>query len=780
MTSSQTFQLRVFGSPSIERESGEPLSGRAAQRHRVGLLALLALAPSCRLSRDKLIAYLWPESDSERGRNLLKVSTYVLRTALGENALLTEGDDLRLNGDIVRVDALEFEAALARADYAGAASLYRGPLLDGFFLSDAPEFEQWASRERERVAAGYARALEALAGDAEARKDFATAAEWWKQRSALDLYDSRVAVRLMQALEAGGNVAGALQHASIHQRLLQEAFGIAPNPDVAALADRLRREPVSVATTSAASVSAPAEPPAASPPGSAPEPVPAPLPRPAADTPPVRRASRRVLRWAGIAAVLIALVAVATLWRSSSASSQPSRSIAVLPFVNLSGDADRDFFTDGLTEEIIAGLSALPELKVISRTSAMHYKGSGKPLRQIASELNVAHILEGSVRQDGARVRITAQLIDARADEHLWAKTYDSEVPDVIRVQEEIAREVVRALEIELGERVQDPLVQAGTSDAQAYELYRRGRHLWNTRTREGHDRAIDYYRQAIERDSGFAAAYAGMADAYMTAYQLNISSLPETEIVSRHKWAAERALALDDKSSDAHVSFAVSLQWHRNWPGAERELRRAIQLNPSNATARTWYSLLLAGLGRQREALEESRRAHELDPFAVVPNSNYGWQCYLAGDADCAITQQLRTLEIGPNWPRAYGRLGIAYAAKGMLDEAVLALRKATELGPERPDFVADLAFVQALRGETDSALKTLRLAKEQPIEPFNIGRAHVALGQADSAFAWLERSSWHFPHRAVRSDPGLDRVRSDPRFARLSERIEREMGVR
>jgi len=777
MNSSPTFHLRLFGSPSIEREGGPPLTGRVAQRHRLALLALIATAPLARLSRDKLIAYLWPESDAERGRNLLKVSTYVLRTSLGEAAVLSEGEDLRLNADVVRVDATEFETALAGADHARAVALYRGPFLDGFFLSDAPEFEQWVSRERERLATGYAKALEALAQEAEAARDFARAAEWWKVRAAQDLYDSRVALRLMQALDASGNPAAALQHAAIHQRLLQEEFGIAGNPEIAALAERLRREPAA-----AVSVSAPTESPSVSPTPS-PESVPvSPTPESPAATAERRAGSepRRLVRRAGLLALLAALLVAAALWRFWPLGGHPERSIAVLPFVNLTADADRDYFTDGLTEEIITGLSALPELKVISRTSAMHYKGSKEPLREIARELKVAHILEGSVRQNGLRFRITAQLIDARADAHLWAQTFDSDLPDIIGVQEKIAREVVRALEIELGERGRTALVTQGTTNAEAYELYRRGRYLWNTRTKDGHERAVDYYSRAIERDSGFADAYAGLADAYMTAYQLNLSSLPEEEINSRHKWAAERALAVNDKSADAHTSFAVSLQWQRNWPGAEREFRRAVQLNPGNATTHSWYSLLLAGLGRLPEALEESRRADELDPFAIVVTGNYGWQCYLARNYDCAIAQQRRALEISPSWARGYNRLGLAYAQKGMLDEAVTALRKAVELGPERPDFLADLAFVQALRGEIEAALESLRRAKAHPIEPFNIGRAYVALRQSDSAFVWLERSNWKFPHRAVRSDPGLDPLRSDARFARLAERIDREMGVR
>ena len=769
MTSSPTFYLRLFGSPSVEADGagGGFLSGRVAQRHRLGLMALIAMAPGQRLSRDKLIAYLWPESDAERGRNLLKVSSYVLRTTLGEGALLSEGDDLRLNADLVRTDAAEFETALARSDFAGAVALYKSPFLDGFFLSDAPDFEQWAGRERERLAAGYAKALESLAEDAHAERDYSGAAEWWKRRAVQDPYDSRVALRLMQALEASGNRAGAVQHATVHQRLLQQEFGIAPGPEITALAERLRQEP---ASTGAAAPQAP-------------RPV---LPTEPAASPPADRAlarersSKASVGWKRIVALAAVIVLAVTIWRVWPQRTQPERSIAVLPFIDLSQSGDNEAFNDGLTEEIIAGLSGVPELKVISRTSAMHYKGTQKPLRQIARELNVAHILEGSVRQAGRQVRITAQLIDAQSDEHLWARNYDSDLDDIFRVQEQIARQVVQALAVELGDRENAALVRQGTHDPEAYRLYQRARHLWNTRTKEGHQRAIEYYQRAIERDSSYADAYAGLADTYRTAWQLNVSDLSEAETFARAKWAAERALALDDRSADAHVSVGASLQEQKNWPGTERELRRAIELNPSHATAHTWYSLLLAGLGRPKEALEESRRAYELDPFAIVPSSNYGWQCYLARDSDCAIDQYRKTLEIGPTYGRTYARLGLAYAQKGMLDEATRALQRSIELHPERPDFLADLAYVQALRGETAAARATLERAKREPFEPFNVGRAYVALREPDSAFAWLERSRWQWPHRAVLSDPALDPLRSDPRFARLTARVQREMGLR
>jgi len=795
MNTRPTFHLRLLGSPSIEVVGGRRLSGRVSQRHRLALLALLTLSPGRRMSRDKAVAWLWPESDPEKGRNLLSVAMYVIRTTLGDGALGGEGDELRLDDEVVGSDAADFEAALARGDHAAAVSLYEGPFLDGFFLSDAPEFEQWVSRERERLTAGYRRALEALAVQAEDGGDFAGAAEQWKLRAAQDPYDSRVAMRLMRALDRSGNRAGALQHASVHQRMLQQEFGIAPPAEVSALVERLKNEPAvgssAQALTTPLTKARPAEgevvhsierepEPATTPPSAvvAAEPRRVPVLGDGGDAPP-RRDPRRVAML-GVVALTALLVVAYLAWRNRPSAAPRERSIAVLPFSDLSPASDNEYFSDGLTEEIITGLSGVPELKVISRTSAMHYKGTDKPLRQIAAELNVAHVLEGSVRQNGDRVRITAQLIDARTDEHLWAQTYDDDLRDIFRVQEQIARHVVQALQVELGERGQTTLVREGTRDPEAYQLYRRARYLWNTRLREGHERAAEYYRQAIARDSGYADAYAGLADTYLTSIQLNVSSLPPEETYTRAKWAAERALALDDKSADAHATHGISLHWQHNWPGAERAFRRALQLNPNHASAHTWYSLTLSGLGRPKEALEASRKAYELDPFAVVAISNYGWQCYLSRDMECAIEQFRRTTEIGPIYGRGYQRLSLAYAQKGMLDEALASVLRAIELSPERPDFVADLAYIQALRGETAAAVETLRRAKADPFEPINIARAYVALQQPDSAFAWLERSNWQWTHRADRRDPGLDGVRSDPRFARLSARIDRDMGLR
>jgi TolB-like protein/Tfp pilus assembly protein PilF len=494
---------------------------------------------------------------------------------------------------------------------------------------------------------------------------------------------------------------------------------------------------------------------------------------------PAQVSRARQARWIA-AATLVAIVAFAgaalTFGRRGD---EVERSIVVLPFVNLGASADDDYFSDGLTEEIITRLAAVPGLRVISRTSAMHYKGTKKPLPEIAGELKVDHILEGSVRREGGRARISAQLIDARDDGHIWADNFELDLGDRLRAQERIAGEVAQALEVRLQPSVQRRLVRRGTSDADAYELYQRGRFLWNTRTPEGHARALDYYARAIARDSGYADAWAGMAHVYLTGFQLDVLPLSEAEAYERLRAAAARALALDDESADAHLAYAIALKWHRDWPGAEREFRRAIALNPGHATARSWYSLLLRGMGRADDAVREARTAAQLDPFGIVISHNYGWQCYHSRDTACASEQFGRAIEVG-QYPGSWRWLGIVQAQQGKHAEAVASLQRAVSLAPHRADFAADLAYVLAVAGRTAESRAALARAKAQPVEGFNVARAHVALGEADSAFAWLDRANWHWSHRASRDDPALDPIRADPRFARLSGRIERQLGLR
>lgn len=780
------FRFHTLGSLSLHDRSGAAVPGHASQRRRLALLAVLAAAGDRGRNRDSLLALLWPDASPERARHSLEQLLYAIRTSVHDELFLGV-NPISLNPKVIRSDVAEFERALAESRFEDAVAEYGGPFLQGFVLPDALEFEPWVDSERARLATSYARALEALAAAAERRSDFQSAAEWWEKRAAHDPYDSRVAQCLMRALDASGNRARAIQHAAVHERLLRRELGVQAAPAVSTLADRMRVEvgAGSGATAPVFATAAPAPPADAMPTGSPngarldPAPVlspasPPPLPRP--DAPPARR--RRALTLS--VALIAAAVAAGLAWAFWPAVPAPERSIAVLPFLDMSPRGDNEYFSDGVTEEIITQLSTVPTLKVISRTSAMHYKKSAKPLKQIASELGVANVLEGSVRREGDRIRITAQLIDAGKDQHLWSRSYDRNEVDVIGVQDEIAREVSRALEVQLGSE-RNALARRGTRDALAYEYYIRGRYFWNFRTKEGHQRAIEYYQRAIERDSGYADAYAGLADAYLTAYQFGMVGLPDAEVYSRIKWAADRALALDPQSTDAHTSAVIALWWQKDWLGAERELKRALELNPGNATARHWYALLLGGMGRVQEGVEQARRATELDPFSRTANVNHALLSYAARDYDGAIALLLKTRELDEPWWGSYAILSLVYSQKGMHEPAIAAASKAVALSGEQSAVpFARLAYALARAGRRAEAIQALQHAKVNPPEAFEIARVYVALGERDSAFAWLDRSSWKWPHRASRADPALDPVRNDPRFKQLSDRIDREMGLR
>ena len=781
------FRLQTLGSLSLHEQSGAAVPGHGSQRRRLALLAVLAASGDRGRSRDSLLALFWPDASPERARHSLEQLLYGIRTTVHNEAFLGV-NPVSLNPEVIRSDVREFERALAGDRLEDAIAEYRGSFLEGFVLPDSLEFEQWVDGERARLATAYARTLEALAGAAERRSDFQGAAEWWEKRASHDPYDSRVAQSLMRALDASGNRARAIQHAAIHERLLRQELGVQAATGASALADRMRVEPHVPSFANAPDVAFTAALPSAEPmvrreplAGAPVDPNPSgSLTSAPREHPETSDGARR--RWIVVVSLVLVVAAVAmTLaWNRRNVAPPPARSIAVLPFLDMSSRGDNEYFSDGITEEIITQLSTVPTLKVISRTSAMRYKKSTKSLGQIARELGVAHVLEGSVRRDGDAIRITAQLIDAAADHHLWSHSYDRNAANVIGVQDEIAREVGRALEVELG-GTKGALATRGARDPEAHELYRRGRYFWNTRTKEGHERAIEYYGRAIARDSGYSDAYAGLADAYLTAYQSSVFSLSETEYYSRIKWAAERALALDDQSADAHTSVAVALWWQKNWPGAERELRRAIELNPGDVTARHWYALLLGGMGRAKESVEQARRASELDPFSRPVSFNHALLCYAARDYDGANEQLLKAREINPVWPPTYAILGLVYTQKGMHGAAVEAASKAVELdGGKSTAALADLAYVLARAGRRAEAMQVLQRAKVQPREGFNIARVYSALGEPDSAFAWLDRSSWKWPHRALRADPALDPLRSDPRFTRLSERIDHEMGLR
>ena len=490
---------------------------------------------------------------------------------------------------------------------------------------------------------------------------------------------------------------------------------------------------------------------------------------------------RRILTWrnAGLG-FLIALAVwgvVATGWYAAYGrapiATEERKSIAVLPFANMSADPANEYFSDGITDDIITHLSRIAGLKVISRTSSTKYKNTEKSLREIGAELGVAAILEGGVQQVGERVRINAQLIDAEKDEHLWAKQYDRELTDVFAIQSEITRSIVGALHSTLTGAEREQLERQPAVDLGAYDLYMQGRFLWNQRTNQDMRRAIVLFEQAIERDSLYAAAYAGLADAYTTLYSWDTA--PWEGTIPRAEQALERALELDPMLGEARATLANVLETRRYWIRAENEFVRALELAPGYATAHHWYALMLAKLGRFEEALAEIRVAAELDPLSRMIRTNIGWVHYLARDYPAAIAQLEATLASEPNFAYAHTLLGEAYAGLGMYPEAIAALERSVELEPW-PNSQVRLAAVYARAGQTAEAL---RLVEENPgADATRTALVYVAAGDNERAFEALERA---FETRSpflneLRVEPRYEPIRSDARFGELLRRLDLE----
>jgi TolB-like protein/DNA-binding SARP family transcriptional activator len=543
--------LRLLGGPSLSA-NGSTLTGPATQRHRLALLALLASSQSRPQSRDKLVALLWPERDGEHARNLLNQGVHALRRAIGEAGIISVQDELQLDPAAVVCDVVAFDDAVAAGEFERAIGLYTGPFLDGFHLPGTSEFEHWADGERDRLRRSYARSLESLAEVAEERREWSSAVERWRGLVSEEPYNARVTLRLMRALDGAGDRAGALQQARRHTLLVQEEFGAGPDPHVIALADRLRTEQANGAGTSGpARVTADQF-------ASTADLAPA-LDQPRS-SPPSKR-SPSPARWLRpILAIALVLGLASVAWRSPRWTTHraleeppPPTSIAVLPFVNMSPEGANEYFSDGMTEEIMTALSKVEELRVAARTSAFAFKGKTESVSEIGHQLRVGTVLEGSVRREGDRLRITAQLINVKDGYHLWADAYDRDLRDVFAVQAEIAQAIVGALKVKLSGEATTMVVRR-TTDLAAYDFYLKGRHAVNQRSGGSLVQAVAYFEQAIARDPRFAQAYAGLADAYvlLPGYSVTKSS----DAWPKGRAAAERALALDSTLAEAHTTL--------------------------------------------------------------------------------------------------------------------------------------------------------------------------------------------------------------------------------
>jgi TolB-like protein/Flp pilus assembly protein TadD/class 3 adenylate cyclase len=495
-------------------------------------------------------------------------------------------------------------------------------------------------------------------------------------------------------------------------------------------------------------------------------------------------------------AALVLLILAATIWflsrqkggrpltalTSSSPSIAvpiPEKSIAVLPFDNLSRDPDNAYFCEGVQDEILTRLAKVADLKVISRTSTQQFKSAPDNLTQIAKQLGVAHILEGSVQKAGDQVRVNVQLVNGLNDAHLWAETYDRKLNDIFVVESEIAKTIADTLQAKLSGSEQQAIAARPTENAEAHQLYLKGRFFWNKRTGNDLKKSIEYFQQAIAVDPNYALAYAGLADAY--AFLPGYTAGSPQDSYPKSIAAAKKALELDDTLAEAHTALAIAT-WLYDFDSAKanKEFQRAIELNPNYAIAHQQYgNILLIALGRFDEAITEAKRAVELDPLSLVINSDLGVDNFFARRYDEAITQLRKTLEMDPGYYYAYVNLGQALDLKGSRDEAIAAYKKAIALNDD-PYILGLLARSYGLSGNKSEAEKILNQLKELPkqryIAAYTFALTYIGLGEKEEALRWLEQA---YQNRAgndigwIRVDPLLDSLRGDPRFEALAEKI-------
>ena len=476
--------------------------------------------------------------------------------------------------------------------------------------------------------------------------------------------------------------------------------------------------------------------------------------------------------------LVLTLAAAATgvyIWKGQQ---KPIDSIAILPFVNVNGNTETEYISDGITEGVINSLSQIPQLRVMARSTVFAYKGKQSNPRKIGQDLRVGAVLTGTISQRSENLSVQAELVDVKDGAQMWGDQYNTAFANILQTQDEITREISNSLRLRLTGEQEKRLTKQYTKNTEAYDLYLKGRYYWNKRTADGFQKAIDQFNLAIRKDPEYALAYTGLADCYtlLPAWAF----MKPSEAHPKATNAAAHALEIDESLAEAHTALGHTLhnyEWH--WTAAEREYQRAIQLNPNYAVAHHWYSNLLSDLGRSQEAIDEKRQALRLDPLSLVINADFGNILYHQRKYDDAVLQLQKTLELDSNFPLAYQFLGYVYEVRKRYDEEVGSFKKGLQKSPNDPELKADLARALALSGDKDQARQILNelleLSRERYIVAYEIAMIYDGLGEKFETFEWLEKAvqerSYQISSMAV--DPRLDPLRSDPRFKKLLERL-------
>jgi len=480
-----------------------------------------------------------------------------------------------------------------------------------------------------------------------------------------------------------------------------------------------------------------------------------------------------------VISALVVLVLAVLAWKGShlGRASSPIDSIAVLPFVNTSGDPNTQYLSDGISEGVMHSLSQLPQLRVMARTSAFRYRGIDVDPQKVGRDLNVRAVLTGTLAKHGDVLRIEAELVDVTNGAELWGEKFDRQVSDVSTIEDQIASDISDGLRMRLSGEEKRRLTRDSTQNAEAYQLYLNGRFHWNKRTEEELNKAIGYFKQSIEKDPNYALAYVGLADAYLVLPQYG--RMASSLAAPRVKEALTKALEIDGNLAEAHASLGRMKEDEWDWAGAEKEYRRAIELNSNYPTAHHWYALFLSDMKRSDEAINESRLALKLDPLSPIISNLLGWTLMTAGHYDSAVEQLRRTLELEPTFSESHFLLSKAYWGKGLYPEAISEAEKAASNSGRTPRFVAAVGYALAAAGKRAEAHNIIdelvRSSKSDNVSPSYIAGIYSTLGERDQAFEWLEKAYQVRDDELayIKDDPIFGSIRSDPRYTDLLRRM-------
>jgi serine/threonine-protein kinase len=756
-------KFRLLGTLSLTTTDGREVRRLLSQPRRLALLAYLAAAtPRGPHRRDTLLALFWPELDQEHARAALRQSLHVLRSALGADAMLSHGDEeIGLNFDRIWCDAAAFQRAVEAGERRQALELYRGNLLEGFFISDAPEFERWLESERAKLAGAAARTAQALAQSCEGDGDLTTAVQWARRAVELAPNDEGLLRQLIAVLDRNGDRAGALQAYEEFAQRLAEEYEAEPAAETKVLLAEVRaREtaaPIALATPSLGG-----------PPLLA---VAAPLPR----------KRRAVIAVVVPLAALVLLVAGRWLWdrtqrdRTGPTSTDRTR-LAVLPLKTVGTDARDAYVAEGITEELIATLSQISGLRVLARGAVQRYTAPSAGSADIARDLGVGTVLEGTVGRRGERLRIHFELSDSRTQQNLWSHTYDERFQDALTVQREVARSVADKLQVHLLATEEAQLGRRTMPNSIAYDLYLRGLYESHRESRAATDSAIALLERATTADPQFAPGYSALAYAY-TEKLFDYDADRRWE--ERAYVAIQKTLALDPDLADAYLARG-KLTWtlanHFPHARAIQDMKRALVLNPNLATAHYWLGAVYMHIGLLDKALQELRLAVSLDPSVPEAPPRIARVHWYAQQFDTALVE----FERMPGWEDEHA---LVLDHLGRTDEALRLLQQAEGRGPREPaDIASARAVILARRGQRAGMTQQIAVAVARGSglshfhhAEYNIATAYALQGDHARALAWLRRTAEDglpcYPLFA--GDPYLDSLRQDPQFVAFLARL-------